>query len=579
MNLRPYQVDGIAACLASLQESGRGLLVWATGLGKTVAFANLAKEYADRGKRVLVIAHREELLSQARKKITDWTGLRTGLERAQDAALRETRRTIYGDEEPEPVVVASVQSISQPGRYESFRDGFGLVIVDEAHHATAGTYRRVIDHYRARGSHLIGVTATPDRLDEASLVEIFGPPSHVYELPEAIKDGWLAKVLPRLVRVTSMDFSRVRKVAGDFNAGELEEILVEEEQIQAVADATVQHHEGRQTLMFAVSVDQALRLADNLNRRDAGRAEMVHGGTPPEERAKIFARFHSHETRFLTNVGIATEGWDEPHVGCVVMARPTMSRALHAQCVGRGTRLAPDIGKTDCIVLDFVDNSLRHELVCSLDLFAGEVTDAVLDRAKALAMDGATADAETAIRAAEAEEADRIQRARDKEKEQADRIAEALDARREIVGRAATEIMAIDAFSVLGVTPKERSRRWGGLPATASQQDALRRFKLDESQVRSLDKGQASALLDALVTRAKRGLATYKQTQQLRKRGLPTNVRFETARRWLDAIAANRWQVPDSIYREISEHRAKRRAADAPPPETQSTFDRSASHE
>lgn len=550
--LRPYQQEGIAACVESLTAHGRALMVWATGLGKTVAFAHVAKHFAATG-RVLVIAHREELLQQARAKIAEWTGLEVGLERAQESARREELLTLNGPQKPEPVVVASIQSLSQPGRYESFRDGFSLVVVDEAHHATASTYRRVIDYYRGRGSRLLGVTATPDRLDEADLLEIFGPASHVYELPQAINDGWLARVRPTIVKVDAVDFSSVHKVAGDYSQQELATILQEEEAVQAIADAIVQHHDGRQTLVFVVSVLQAQKVADNIGRRNVGAAVWVHGQMDPVDRAAAFAAFRSRQARFLVNVMIATEGWDEPSVGCVAVARPTMSRALHTQMVGRGTRLAPEIGKSDVIVLDFVDNSLRHDLVCSLDLFAAnDDNEAVLEQAKALALAGETGDAGELLRRAGEEldeaaawrEHEEIKRSQERDAEKFRREAAILAGRRTIVGRAVTRVEELDAFAALGVRRPAPVRRLGGQPASDGQRRALERFRVEASTIVGLDRRQASQLLEALIGRARAGQATYKQTRLLRAHGLDPNVSFSQARAWIDQLAANRWKVP-----------------------------------
>lgn len=377
--LRPYQTAAISAALAALEVQRSALIVHATGCGKTVLMAHLAEAFAKRGQRVLVIAHREELLIQARTKISAWTGLKIGMERAGEKAKRTTaaasRDFIHLHQ---PIVVASIQTLSQPNRLATWApDEFGLVMVDESHHALAGSYLRVLEHFA--GAKVIGVTATPDRGDDLALGQVFESVAHSYGIREAIDDGFLSPIRQHAVIVEGLDFSKCRTTAGDLNGGDLDRIMREEEHLHAVADPIFQLAGDRPTLTFASSVEHATLLADQLNRRAGGEntpksARALSGETPAEERASTLVAFSRGEFQHLVNCALFLEGYDEPRISCVAVARPTKSRALYAQMLGRGTRLSPETGKADCLVIDFVGNAGRHSLISPLDIFEGDMT-------------------------------------------------------------------------------------------------------------------------------------------------------------------------------------------------------------
>jgi superfamily II DNA or RNA helicase len=254
--LRPYQLDAVQAATEALEKSRSVLLVLATGLGKTVIFCAIAKQFVPRGP-VLVLAHREELIAQAARQFKRWTGMEAGIEKAE--------ATCAGHKDRPPVVIASVQSLSRPARLEAYqREAFSLVIVDECHHATSASYRLILDHFAP--AKVLGVTATPDRHDRQALGQVFEAAPFAFDLEDGIRGGWLAPVRQMRVVVESLDFSRVRTNAGDLNEADLEQILLEERHLHAVATPTLEHAGQRKTLIFATSVQHAHQLAAVLNR-------------------------------------------------------------------------------------------------------------------------------------------------------------------------------------------------------------------------------------------------------------------------------------------------------------------------
>lgn len=304
---------------------------------------------------VLVLAHRDELISQAVSKITMVAPhLRVGV-------VQGDRHDIDGD-----VIVASVQSLAQPHRLHSLPP-IDIIIVDEAHHALAPTYQRILSHVRAGepdGAFLLGVTATPDRGDGKGLVETFD--EIVYELPllDLIDQRYLVEPYAKRVAYKA-DFSGLKAVAGDISESSAERIFLQGKGPAAVAATLHKHATGRKSLVFVPGVKSAHDTATTCTMTGL-RATAVDGSTPIAERRAIFRAFHNGELDVLVNCGIATEGYDEPSINCVVLARPTMSRALYAQMAGRGLRLHP--GKEDCLLIDMAGLTGRHDLANAASL-------------------------------------------------------------------------------------------------------------------------------------------------------------------------------------------------------------------
>ncbi len=346
ITLRPYQETCVERVLTAFQQRPRGgkaLLVLPTGGGKTIVFTEVARRL---GLTTLIIAHRQELLQQAADKfrLVDPTAVI-----GQVGAGRHE----YGA----PITVASVQTISRPEHLKALkRFGYGLVIIDECHHSPASGYQAVLEALPE--AFVLGVTATPDRLDKQHLECIFGAPVFSASIIDMVEQGYLCDIRAIAVHTaTSLDSLHTQD--GDYKQDELEELIDTPERNERVVHAYVKHSKGRQALCFAITVQHARHLAETFNRLGIC-AAMLSGETPTEERKRILHEYERGDIAVVCNVGVLTEGYDAPQTSCIVMARPTKSRALYVQSIGRGTRLAP--GKSDCVILDITDNCLKHRL-------------------------------------------------------------------------------------------------------------------------------------------------------------------------------------------------------------------------
>ena len=522
-SLRDYQISAVESAIAELADHRATLVMLATGCGKTQVACELIRR--TRG-RSLFIAHRDELLAQASTRIEQFTGVTPEREQAGSYAFRSGVAP----------VVASIQSLSRPHRLEAFdRNAFELVIVDEVHHATASTYRRVIDHFA--GAKIVGLTATPDRSDGSALGKILESVACQYDLAAAIADGWLCQVITRRVVVAGLDFSRIKTVAGDLSASELATVMEQEGALHEIAAPTVELSEGRKTIVFASSVAHAERLAEIINRYSGRDVAMsINGETDRDMRRLRLREFADGRWQYLCNCGIATEGFDSPGTSCVVMGRPTKSRSLYAQMLGRGTRggaRCPVGDKTDLLVLDFVGNSGRHSLVSAVDLLAGSADDDEIARAKAWA--------EQSERPVEVGEA--IAQARAARAAEIAKIT--AEARRGVVGVASYRVEATDPFSTLGVKRDYLTQRYGMSPASDAQIAAVARALGKILPPPDLSKHEASHLLQAFADRRQRGLATYSQVACLAKKGCDARTwTFAQASATIDWMSKNSWRRP-----------------------------------
>jgi superfamily II DNA or RNA helicase len=346
ITLRPYQETCVQRVLDAYQHQPRGgsaLIVLPTGGGKTLVFAEIARRL---GLTTLIIAHREELLRQATEKfhLIDPTAIigQVGAGRHEWGA---------------PITVASVQTISRPEHLKALqRFGYRLVIIDECHHSAADGYLSVLKTLSE--AFLVGVTATPDRLDRQDISSIFGEPVFTMGIVEMVEQGYLCNLRAFAVKTTT-SLDTLHTQAGDFKQDELEEVVDTKERNERVVRAYLEHARGRPALCFAVTVLHAQHLAETFAHFRV-RAAMVCGETPSEERRRLLHAYEQGEIEVLCNVGVLTEGYDAPQTSCIILARPTQSRALFVQCIGRGARLAP--GKRDCLILDITDNCLKHRL-------------------------------------------------------------------------------------------------------------------------------------------------------------------------------------------------------------------------
>jgi superfamily II DNA or RNA helicase len=346
ITLRPYQQTCVERVLAAYRlqpRGGKALVVLPTGGGKTIVFVSIAQQL---GLNTLIIAHRQELLQQAADKF-----------RMVDPMAVIGQVGAGRHEYGYPVTAASVQTISRPDHLERLKSfGYGLIIIDEGHHAPSSGYKAVLD--ALPDAFVLGVTATPDRLDKKSIESIFGEPVFTASIIDLIEQGYLCDLRAIAVHTTT-DLSEVHTQGGDFQTSELEEAIDTQERNERVVAAYLEHCPGRQALCFAVTVEHAQHIADTFKMQGVP-AAVVSGGTYPEERKRLLSDYERGELAVVCNCGVLTEGYDAPQTSCVIMARPTQSRALHMQCIGRGTRLAP--GKTNCIILDITDNCFKHRL-------------------------------------------------------------------------------------------------------------------------------------------------------------------------------------------------------------------------
>lgn len=376
MELRPYQVEAIERIRkAEARGVRRQLGVAATGLGKTIVFCALAKQM---NVRTLVVAHRDELIEQAAAKVKEvWPEADVGV-------VKGAR-----DEVSARVVVASVQTLARTERLARLLEPtlldlppFGLVIVDEAHHAAAVTYRNVMHALRcgeADGPLLLGVTATPDRGDGKGLDDLFDEVTFAYDLRWGIARGFLSDLKGLRVRLSkALD---VKVTRGDYDQGQAGAWLEDAGAPALIARALAEHAQGRRTLVFTPTVATAQLVVDECRARGI-RAASVDGAMAMDDRRATLAAYAAGDIDVIANCMVLTEGYDEPRTDCIVVARPTKSRALYTQMVGRGTRV--HVEKTDCLVIDVVGASDEHDLVTIPSLFG-------IERPERMWADGATA--------------------------------------------------------------------------------------------------------------------------------------------------------------------------------------------
>lgn len=513
--LRDYQRDAFRCVMRELVDRGarRTLVVMPTGTGKTILFAAIAQAWSDDGRgRVLVLSHREELVTQAQDKVRASTGIDCGVEMG-DASLDSTALP--------PVVSASVQTMSRATRLARYpRDAFGLIVVDEAHHATSDGYGAVMAHFD--GARVLGVTATPDRLDGVGMGRVFPSVAFTYEIRDAIRDGHLVPIRQRAIIVDSLELDRVRTRAGDLVESDLARAFAAEKVLHEIAAPLVDESGQRPTIVFTVDVATAHALADVLNGYTSSGAVALDGSTDRDVRRATVARFMSGDVQYLVNCALFTEGFDAPLTSCVAIARPTQSRALYAQMIGRGTRLAP--AKDDLLVVDFRGNAGRHRLVTPTDVLADRMSADARALTERLAASG---------------DLDLL--------EAHDMALAQLDAKRraEIVAQARYRAQNVSAFDL--VAADIPAGRWGGAPAPSELREKLYRH-FDRAVVDRLDHGQARELWQRVGIRARDGLATPKRAAILARHGLNPDCSNVIAARAIDAIAANNWRAPEALY-------------------------------
>ena len=519
MELRPYQQEAKDAIFEQW-DSGvkKTLLVLPTGCGKTIVFAKVTEDCVRKGDRVLILAHREELLKQAANKIHKSTGLGCAVEKAEQSCRGSWFR----------IVVGSVQTLMSAKRLSKFSENyFDTIIIDEAHHCISDSYQRVLQHFPE--ANVLGVTATPDRGDMRNLGQYFESLAYEYTLPKAIKEGYLSPIKALTIPL-KIDMSGVSVQAGDFKTSDVGTAL--DPYLESIAQEMEKYCRDKKTVVFLPLVKTSQKFRDLLNEHGFQAAE-VNGGS--DDRAQILKDFEDGRYNVLCNSMLLTEGWDCPQVDCIAVLRPTRVRSLYCQMVGRGTRLSS--GKDHLLLLDFLWHTERHELchpaslICENEEVARKMTENLEKSA------GCPVDIE------EAEKTATEDVVAQREEALAKQLAEMKRRKKKLVDPLQFE-MSIQAEDLSGYVP---AFGWEMAPPSDKQKNTLEKLGILPDQIENA--GKAAKILDRLDKRRQEGLTTPKQIRFLEGRGFQHvgTWQFETARKLIDRIAANGWRVPADI--------------------------------
>lgn len=517
--------------MRELETHPSTMLVAATGAGKTQMFSEVALRFLERG-RVLCMAHRKELVYQAADRLQLVTGLQPQIEMADEWSGNGAE-----------IVCGSLQTIIK--RMERWDDDhFSLVIFDEFHHALAKSFRKPWERFIAGGAKGLGVTATPDRGDKKALGQICPSVAYSFDIVDGIEHGYLVPIKGRSVTVQEIDLSGVQKTAGDLQAGQLDEVVASG--VEGIVKKTLELEPDRQGIWFFPGVKSAELACDRINSIKPGSAAFVCGATPTEERDLIIKDFRAGRIAHLCNCQVATEGFDAPTASMVVIGRPTLSRALYAQMVGRGLRVLPGVvdgidaksfdglrrdnvkasAKPDCVVFDYCGNSGKHSLITPEDLLGGDYTEEEVKLAKKKAK----ADAESSP-------AKNLQLAR----------AELQAAMAKMKSKVKAEVQTFDPFKL--TSPGEPIQ---GPPINPNQKQTLLKYKLKEDEFKNLSQESAAKLIRTLGTRMKLGLASHSQLRVLSRNGVTkTNIRFRTASQMIDYIASTGWKPDPAVLKRM----------------------------
>lgn len=518
MDLRPYQEAARAAIHGEWDQGHkRTLLVLPTGTGKTIVFAAVAEDQVRRGERVLVLAHRGELLEQAAQKIGTVSGLGCAVEKAEQSSAGSWYR----------ITVGSVQTLMREKRLDRFEpDHYGTIIVDEAHHILSDSYQRVLEHFPE--ANVLGVTATPDRGDMRNLGQYFDSLAYEYRITQAIKDGYLCKIKAQTIPL-KLDMTGVGTQAGDYKAADVGHAL--DPYLDKIADEMRTCCAGRKTVVFLPLIETSRRFCALLQARGFRAAE-VNGNS--EDRAEILADFAAGEYDVLCNSMLLTEGWDCPSVDCIVVLRPTKIRSLYCQMIGRGTRLAP--GKDHLLVLDFLWHTTRHELcrpaclICESPEVADKMTENLEQAEEAMDLEAAEAIAQTDVIA-------------QREEALAKMLEEQRHRKRALVDPLQFEysIQAEDLSGYVPAFPADMA------PPTKKQLELLERRGIFPDEITCF--GKAQMIINRLMKRQEDGLTTPKQIRLLERYGFVHvgEWDFHEASHMISRISQAGWRVPRGV--------------------------------
>lgn len=518
MELRPYQ-DEAKSAIFEQWENGvdKTLLVLPTGCGKTIVFAKVAEECVRKGRRVLILAHRGELLEQAADKIYKSTGLRCSVEKAESSCLGSWFR----------ITVGSVQTLMREKRLGKFpADYFNTIIIDEAHHCLSDSYQKVLRYFQ--DAKVLGVTATPDRGDMRNMGEYFESLAYEYTLPKAIKEGYLSPI-KALTLPLKLDLTGVGVQAGDFKASDIGTAL--DPYLYQIADEMVKYCMERKTVVFLPLVKTSQKFCEILNGKGFRTAE-VNGNS--SDRTQVLKDYEQGRYNVLCNSMLLTEGWDCPDVDCIVVLRPTKVRSLYSQMVGRGTRLHS--GKDHLLLLDFLWHTERHELCHPASLICQD-EEVAQQMTKNIEKAGCPVDIELAQQQAASDVVAQ------REEALAKQLEEMRNRKKKLVDPLQFE-MSIQAEDLSGYVP---AFGWEMAPPSGKQKATLEKLGILPDEIDNA--GKASKLLERLDKRRREGLTTPKQIRFLEGRGFQHvgTWQFDAAKKLIDRIAANGWRIPAEI--------------------------------
>jgi superfamily II DNA or RNA helicase len=493
VRLREYQLDAVSRIRARFEAGDRStLLVLPTGCGKTVTFGYLARAYAqEHDAKTLVLAHRGELIDQAADSLSN-LGLSVAIEQA------DQRGMAYPNAH---AVIATVQTMQRKRLASWPRDYFGLMVTDEAHHAVSDSYQNIYEHFA--GTPHLGVTATADRGDKINLGVVFDSLAYEYTLLDALTAPPPGPYLSRLRVVqcnVEVDLSAIRTTAGDLNAADLQAALLPH--VTVIANAVRQEIGTRSTLIFTPDVGAAQAIATGLQAIDV-KADWIAGDDPDRERK--LRDYKDGALQVLVNCALLTEGFDAPRTSAIVNLRPTKSRALFAQIIGRGTRLYP--GKEDCIIVDFAWICGKHQLVKPVELIASRLAsdeaeeEEIRKRASKLMEDGEVPDLLDAIEKAKADM-----------EEAARQLVLRMNVNKLDLKYRRVSYDPLAGYHAIGL-PTKFPREARPEPATEKQVALLKKLGIPGAE--TLSKKRASLMIESYMPRIHQGLASYKQVNWL----------------------------------------------------------------
>jgi len=571
MSLRDYQGDAVGAVLKEWETVDSTMVVAATAAGKTRIMSDIIQKIQPA--RSMFICHRDLLIFQARDTIQNTTGIKCGIEMAD-------LKVEYGIFRNDPVVISTVQTQISGGegneRMRRFRPGdFGYLFVDESHHAVSPTFQKVINYYRQNPRlKVLGVTATPERADGVAMANIFQTVAYKFGISEGIAGGWLVPIDQFMVPVDGLDYSHISTQAGDLSLSELSAVMEEEETVQRMIQPTLEichtlkphqldysdvtdwgsviarNGKPKRTLIFCASVAQAQRFAEIMNRVRPGMAAAVWDKIPKPERRKLFENFSNGSLQVLVNVGICSEGFDNPGVEIVVLARATKSLSLYTQWLGRCLRAlkgvvdgpeTPELrkaaiagsGKPVATIVDFSGNSGRHKLITCLDVLGGSVSPKALEYAKKRAV----------AKAAPVRVEELLQESEEAIKARIERAKKVSESRRaKLVARSHFDHVKVDPFDALDITPTKAHAKSPGKKLSPGQASLLRRFGINPDDY---EYAQAKQIFVETITRLKNKLATPSQCAKLKEFGYDTTKMMQSeAKTMIEKLRDNGWKRP-----------------------------------